>query len=346
LLAFSAFVESIGDKISASLILIGSLIFLLFFTFNREGIGTDFYNYKEIYYEITINHTYTVEFGFVLLNYLAGFLGGFKMLLLLTSTLNLTAIIFVLKSYRLNISMGVLTYYSLFYLNHNFNTIRHGLMAAFVWVAIYFYFERKKIKSLFFYIASFFFHNLAILFYPLQFLTLRRINFKYSITLLIILYIIGDKLTEIFMFLNIYISQFSDKLNYYVNDYYGDEVLRYKFGLGFFLYLGIYFLLLKYEDYFDNRRQIVFFNRLLFLGIATLVFFASISIFSERIANVLLISLVFIFASIDKIKIKPSLRFVMLVIFIMINFFYLIKTILGPGIDRTYQYIPYNLTFF
>ena len=113
------FIESFGDKISATIILIVSLVLLLLITSNREGIGTDFYNYKEIYQDITENDSYTVEFGFVVLNYIAFFLGGFKILLLLTAFLNLLAVVFVLRRSNLNISMGVLTYYSLFYFNHN-----------------------------------------------------------------------------------------------------------------------------------------------------------------------------------------------------------------------------------
>jgi hypothetical protein len=346
LLVLSVFIESFGDKISATLFLIVSLVLLLFITSNREGIGTDFYNYKEIYGDITIDNSFSVEFGFVILNYIAYYIGGFKVLLFITAFLNLFAIIFVLRRLKLHTSLGVLTYYSLFYLNHNFNTVRHGLMTAFVWIALYFYFKRDKIKSIFFYVVSILFHQLAFVFYPLQFLTLKRINYKYSIILLFILFIVGKSLENSFVFLNVFISQYSNKLNYYLNDYYGDEIVRYQFGLGFFLYLVIYFLILKFEDYFTNRTQIVFFNRLLFLGISMIILFASISIFSERIANTLLLSLVFIFASFEKIKIELLPRFILLFVFVAIDFFYLMKILSIPGIDRIYQFVPYTYTFF
>lgn len=346
LLTLSVFIESIGDKISSAIILIGTIMLLLFITSNREGIGTDFYNYKEIYREVTVDNSFSVEFGFVVLNYVAYCIGGFKALLLITAFLNLLAIVFVLRKFGLHISLGVLTYYSLFYLNHNFNTIRHGLMSAFVWVALYFFFKRDKIKSVFFYAVSILFHQLAFVFYPLQLLTSKRINYKYSIVLLIILFIVGESLHDAFVFLNIFISQYSSKLNYYLNDYYGDEIVKYTFGLGFFLYIAIYLIILKFEDYFTNGRQIVFFNRLLFLGISMIVLFASISIFSERIANTLLLSLVFIFASVEKIKIELLPRFILLFVFVAIDFFYLMKILSIPGIDRIYQFVPYTYTFF
>lgn len=312
----------------------------------REGIGTDFYNYKEIYDDITLNDTFSVEIGFVSLNYLAFYLGGFKVLLFITALLNLLAILFILKRLCLNIPVGIITYYSLFYLNHNFNTIRHGLMTAFVWLAFFLFFERKKIKSAMLYITAFFFHNLAFIFYPLQFLTKHRINFKFSVGLLILLFGLGNISQQIFILLNIYISQFSNKLDYYLNDYYGDEIARYKFGLGFILYIIIYFLILKFEKLFENRKQIVFFNRILFLGIATIILFASISIFSERIANTLLVSLVFIFSSIDRVKVNKLKYFILLFLILSINFFYLIKTLTIPGIDRIYQFVPYDFSFF
>lgn len=346
LLVLSVFIEAFGDKKSATIIWLFTLTLLLFITSNREGIGTDFYNYKSIYEDIIKGDSYTVEFGFVVLNYLASLLGGFKVLLFLAALLNLVAIIFVLSKFKLNISIGILTYYSIFYLNHNFNTIRHGLMAAFVWIGFYFYLKRNKIKLFLFYFISFLFHQVAIVFYPLQFLTQRRINFKYSIGLLLIFYIIGEALSSLFVFLNVYISQFSTKLDFYINDYYGDEVVKYKFGSGFFLYVLIYFIILKFENYFENKKEIIFFNRLLFLGIATIILFASFSIFSERIANVLLISLVFIFGSFAKVKIKSHQRFVLLVLLIMTNFFYLLKILSIPGINREYQFIPYTFTFF
>jgi hypothetical protein len=346
LLALSVFIESFGDKISSAIILIGTVMLLLFITSNREGIGTDFYSYKEIYREVTIDNSFSVEFGFVVLNYIAYCVGGFKVLLLITAFLNLLAIVFVLRKFGLHISLGVLTYYSLFYLNHNFNTLRHGLMSAFVWVALYFFFKRDRIKSICFHVISILFHQLAFVFYPLQFLTAKRINYKYSIVLLSILFIVGESLTDAFAFLNIFISQYSNKLNYYLNDYYGDDIVKYNFGLGFFLYVAIYFIILKFEDYFTNRTQIVFFNRLLFLGISMIILFASISIFSERIANTLLLSLVFIFASVGKIKIEILPRFILLFVLVAIDFFYLMKVISIPGVDRTYQFVPYTYTFF
>jgi hypothetical protein len=219
-------------------------------------------------------------------------------------------------------------------------------MSAFVWIAFYFYYERHKIKSIFFYLISFLFHSLALVFYPLQFLTLRKINFKFSIGLLFVLFVLGESLKDVFLFLNVFISQYNNKLSYYLNDFYGDEIGRYKFGLGFFLYVIIYFLILKYESFFEDKKQIIFFNRLLFLGIATIIFFASVSIFSERIASVFLMSMIFIFASFDRIRVKPMYRVMFLLLLITINVFYLIKILLIPGFDRIYQFTPYTFTLF
>ena len=58
-LMIATLVDSFGSKVAAKIILFGSLIILLIITTLREGIGTDFYNYKEIYDLTTINHDYT-----------------------------------------------------------------------------------------------------------------------------------------------------------------------------------------------------------------------------------------------------------------------------------------------
>jgi hypothetical protein len=175
-LMIATLVDSFGSKVAAKIILFGSLIILLIITTLREGIGTDFYNYKELYDLTTINHDYTTEYGFILLIYFAYFLGGFKLLLFITAILNISIIYYLLKQFKLNIYIGLLTYYSIFYLNHNFNVIRHGLMSTIIWISFYCYLNRKKIKSFIFFILSFLIHQSTIIILPFIFLVKRSLN--------------------------------------------------------------------------------------------------------------------------------------------------------------------------
>lgn len=337
-------VDSFGSKVSAKIILFGTLGLLLFITTIREGIGTDFYNYKEIYDLITVNHEYTTEYGFVFLNYFAFFTGGFKMLLFLCAIINISIIYFILKQLNLNIYIGLLTYYSIFFLNHNFNVLRHGLMTSIIWGSFYFFLNRKKLQSFLFFILSFFIHQTSIIIIPFIFLTKRFINIIFSILILISFFILGRYLDGYFEILNIFNfdNTSNSKISFYLNDYNVSDKVRYNFGFGFFLYVVVYFLILKFEGLFINKDQIVFFNRILFLAISILCIFASLSVLSERVANTLLLSIVFIFSSIGKLKIKPIYKICFLVVIILINFTYLYQILNIAGIDRPKQFLPYN----
>lgn len=339
----SSIIEFLGDKKSAYVLLILSCSILLIITTFREGIGTDYYNYKEIFHEVTQKHIYSTEYGFTLLNLFAGFVGGFRVTLFLSALINLSCILFVLRKLRLNISLGVLTYYSLFYLNHNFNTIRHGLMCTLVWVGFYFYLNREKLKSILYISLGFMFHHVALAVLPFQFLARKKINIFISCILLISFYIIGSLMQNAFTTVNFFFT--SDKLEYYQNDFYSEGILRYEFGLGFVLYVFIYFIVLKFNKYLRNGEAIIFLNNILFLGIAVILVFASVSIFVERIANVLLISLVFIFASLNRLRLGSMYKLGVLILICFINFFYLYKVMNLAGVDREYQFLPYKFGF-
>lgn len=343
-LVLATLVDSFESKVSAKLILFGTLGILLFITTVRDGIGTDFYNYKNIYDLITVNHEYTKEFGFVILNYFAFFTGGFKILLFLSAIINISIIYYILNKLNLNIYIGILTYYSMFFLNHNFNTIRHGLLSTLVWLAFYFYIKKEKLKSFVSFILAFLFHQIAVIIYPFQFFAKLQIKALTSCILLVAFFYVGILLKDYFSFLNLFSfeNSYTSKVNYYLNDYNMAEEVRYKFGLGFIFYILLYFTILKFNFYFQNNNQIIFFNRILFLAISMLCIFASLSILSERVANTLLLSIIFIFSSIGKLKVKLVYKIPFLIVVILINFFYLFKVISMDGIDRPLQFVPYN----
>lgn len=342
LLAFASLIESIGDVITSRILLLinGSLLIILA-TF-RNGIGTDYFNYLDIYKNVVSHKPQEVEIGFLYLNYVAIYFFGFKSLLFLSATINISSLVYILHKFKVNISVGLLTYYSLFYLNHNFNTMRHGLMCMLVWLGFSFYFERKKIKSLLTYFVASTFHILAIFFIPLSLFFKKHVTLRSSLIFLVVAYLIGQVTINIFEYANIYISIISPKLNYYLTDYYGDEVVKYELGFGFLLYILIFVLISMNLERFKNREQILFFNKMLYLGIFMILLFVSISIFTERIANLLLVSLVFIFSSVNYIKGSNSLKFLILGLIILVDLFYFIKISHLPGILRTYQYIPYT----
>jgi hypothetical protein len=345
-LVSAVLIEYFGDKTTSSIFLIFIVIALLLISANREGIGTDFFTYKDIYNDVISYKDNNVELGYVYLNYFASLFGGFKVVLFMTTLINLGAIFFILKRLRLNISMGLLTYYSLFFFNHNFNTIRHGVMCTLTWVAFYFYYKREKIKTIIYFVLGAFFHSLSLFFVPFLLIFRRNIKLKISIALLILFFFIGNYTTELVQNLNVYMSLFSNRLDFYLYDYYGDEIPKYNFGLGFFLYIIVFIMIYCFRNYFKDKDEIVFFNKVLYLGISMILIFSSISIFTERIANLLLISLVFIFSSINKLNAPNNYRFLVLFLLIFINFFYFFKIVHLPGINRQYQFLPYTYTFF
>jgi hypothetical protein len=217
-------------------------------------------------------------------------------------------------------------------------------MCSVVWLGIYFYYKRTKIKQLLFFALAASFHSLAFVFVPISFLLKYRVNLLKGIFILVFAYFLGQKTLDFIQNINVVISLYSNRLSFYLTDYYGEEVEKYNIGLGFILYVIIFALISVFNDAFNNKKQLLFFNHILFLGITTILLFISISIFTERIANLLLISLVFIFSSIKYFNPKNSYRFFIFIFIVIVNLFYFVKISHLPGINREYQFLPYSIS--
>lgn len=147
---------------------------------NRYGIGTDFFSYEKMYYDVTnynniiqslINNS--VEPGWIILNYLVKLLFGnnVKYIFVVSSFLILLFSFAAIYKYRnrLNISVAILIFMCTMY-NPSFNVIRQILAISILLFAIKYIEDKKVFKFLFFVLLAGSFHYSALIFIPIYWL--------------------------------------------------------------------------------------------------------------------------------------------------------------------------------
>lgn len=292
-----AFVSDVLRK--RSTLLIVKLIFLsavflpVLISSLRYGIGTDYYSYTDIYFNLFNQYTGVIdaylnsryEIGWITLNFLVNILFDNSQFVFVVSSSLIW--IFSFKAIydnkdKLSMGIAVLVLLCIFY-NMSFNIVRQALAASVIMLSIKPLIDQKLVKySLIIIIASTF-HFTAIIMLPLYFVVngkVKGLNLikKYSVPLFFILFVIF--IQPIFSFLTDF--NFFSEYDSYKLDYRGfakrDIILKlpiiviilfnlkklkqqnnpmYKLGLIFFL--GVILSVLRsYAPYID--RVAIFFD--------------------------------------------------------------------------------------
>src|SRR5699024_10582180 len=167
------------------LIFWSALILPVAFSGLRYGIGTDFFNYTDIYYRLIssgnfINHFVNTRFepGWILLNQIVKLIfNDVQYLFIITSLLiwifNFKAIYDNRNKMSIAIAMFILL--STLY-NPSFNTIRQSLAASVLMLAIKPILEKRPIKFYLIILFAISFHYTAIVFLPAYWITNSRIK--------------------------------------------------------------------------------------------------------------------------------------------------------------------------
>lgn len=320
-----------------------SIVLILAAAF-RYGIGTDYENYLMIFEGS--NKTYdwssslSIEWGYFFLNKVIFNLGlGYWAVSLICSIIMFISLFRVLKTFSVNIYIGLAVYVSLWYMGFNYNIVRHGMATSLVWVAFTFIPSRKFVKFLACIFVAGAFHKIAYVFIPFYWLLRLKINFKVALISIILSHIIG---LSINIYSNPLLQRFlSDrtKVEHYISNYYDGNNGRYGISYGSLLNLFwvccIYILKkYKYKDMKILTNSLIY--ALCLIGILN-----SLSVFVERLSGVLLYSLV----GIIPVFLISKKRNIFIGSFFVILFycsFYYFTTLNSKERDGSLQYVPYQ----
>jgi len=295
-------------KVSNSLtklIFWSALILPVAFSGLRYGIGTDFFNYTDIYYRLTssgnfINHFVNTRFepGWILLNQIVKLIfNDVQYLFIITSLLiwifNFKAIYDNRNKMSIAIAMFILL--STLY-NPSFNTIRQSLAASVLMLAIKPILEKRPIKFYLIILFAISFHYTAIVFLPAYWITnsrIKNVTFLKNISVIvgtILFVILTPKLLT-------FVTSF-DSLSYYSHY----ELEFENFGIGKIIIklpiiIIIIFNLKRFKNNSPMSKLIIFY----FIGII-LEYYSYFASYVNRIAIYYEMIQIFILAAIVKVQ--------------------------------------------
>lgn len=293
----------------------------------RMEVGADWANYKFFYYngyDVTGRDGSSMEPIFNLIRILFFNLGlSHAVFFLFLSLISLFTIRKAARLFGIRYFMTVfLVYYSMFFLNYQFNIVRHGLMASFVWLS-FAYKSRGEIKAaIISLVVALGFHVMALIFVPFLFFLDRCFSKRFVLIILAFSYLTFflQLSTRIISFFPVLFEL--ERTASFVTS--GNFVADYGLTLGsqvqVFLFLFLYF---RYNaSYKKNPRFRMLVNSLLF-GFLLLCVLNAFNAIISRICNSLFMAMVFLLPLlIEKYK-YPSNRLVagsLIVIYMLLAF--------------------------
>ena len=231
-----------------------SIVFLLLFIPSalRYGIGTDYENYVNIFYDILNNVDVRTEAGWVLLNkFCISFNLDVQWVFILSTFFT---IYYMFKTPKKDFFIVIVLFFCLFYLD-SYNMTRQGLTMAICWYAYLCFINGKKKKCYLYVIISSLFHTSGLIILLCFFIIdkFKILNKKIVNVLLICCFLLSY--TNILMNIFGFILSFT-KYGIYIEmlDYYNTRSAGY--GNIYTLLFRTFFLLLIFNSYSFTRNNV------------------------------------------------------------------------------------------
>lgn len=203
-----------------------------------------------------------------------------------------------------NYYLAFFVYFSMVFLSYQFNTVRNGVMASFIWLSFAYILDGKTWKALIIMLIAAGFHAVALAFIPLLFIIEKEISRKAVIIALVIalfcvFFRLGDRLISMFPILGSI-----DRVAGYVEV---DEDKSYGITLGTIVNIALFLFmyLSQHKDYRESIGFRVVLNSML-MAIMVVCVFNSFQAIVTRIGQVLNLSLMFVWPFfIERLKKRP-----------------------------------------
>lgn len=265
----------------------------------RVEVGADWSNYKFFFYngyeEVGNRDASLIDPLFMLIRnifYYLDFTHAFFFFVLSLASLfaiHKAADLFGVKYFMI----AFLVYYSMFFLNYQFNIVRHGVMASFIWLS-FAYKSKGEIKAaIVSALAALGIHIVALIFIPCLFLLNKKFSKPFVFFILVVSYLafflhFSERIISLFPILSLL-----DRTATYVNSerYTQDVGLTIGSQILVFLFVFLYF---KYKALYNNSSGFrILLNAVLFYFLL-LCFLNSFSAIVSRVCNVFFMTMVFL----------------------------------------------------
>lgn len=166
----------VGNIRYSSSVVYALMCFILLFLFAglREGVGADFYTYRDsmvAYNEGRFPVWLNYEWGFMkLLWLLSGFTRDGQLLIIVCSFITVGLFVYVFLKCSEDVRLSILLFYALYFYFLSFNAIRSLLSVSIVMLAIKPLRERKLIKYMIIVAVASLFHTSAVVMIPFYFI--------------------------------------------------------------------------------------------------------------------------------------------------------------------------------
>lgn len=270
LLLFFSFLEISNVSNKILIVLRGIIIFLFIFVAGlRYETGVDWLAYEYYFDEITpLNEAFnfnnfgdiflTLDVGYSLLNSIVKMFGwNIQVIFFVVSLISIILLIKNLKYYSNHVLTSLLIYYPFFFFTFDMSGLRQGLAIQIVLFSIKYIQTKEFNKFLFFILLATSIHWTAIVLLPLYFFANLKINFKFTIFVILISTIIftfkikwlGIVLGDLMNQLNTF-TMLSDKLTAYTtNEIFAQERGWDLFSFYNFVRITLILIFIKlYED--------------------------------------------------------------------------------------------------
>lgn len=308
----------------------------------RYNVGTDYSNYV---FAFKKQNLIMFEKGFFYLNKIIFFFTtNSQILFFLSSIIILTFMWKAIKNYKLNPKISLFIYFTVYYIEQNFNLLRHGIAASIIFYA---FSNQNKKKIFFFIILASLFQKVSLVFIIFLFFSNRRLS-----KLLIIMLIIS---------LVVYFTKFNilkeiNNLNFITNGYIKYKLKVYlenrtpeSYGITFGIALRVLILIfikpiISKFDRIKKYYAIRAFN-IVFSGIILTFLINNSGIFIQRILNICFMFEI-ILISYASIIYKKKINLIIIVICCLFYYKIIFKMNSLETIQLTgnkFKYIPYKM---
>lgn len=252
-----------------------SYFIVVIFSGLRYGIGTDYFSYEYVFFNIHTDNQYNsgLEYGFY---YLSKILpqnqdGFFALIFLLSFITNFIFYLAIKKQIKNSVESSRSLIIILFFITGfyflPFNGVRQGVAIAFILYSYQFIKNRSLFQFSLSIVLAMLFHKSAILFFPIYFLYNLQLSRKFGVLLVLLCFLI-TKLNILNYVTSYAISSLDDKYSRYIQsppDFGGS-------GLGVYLYILLFLFIyitshvIKIKE--SREKEFLFLFMLFSIGIS------------------------------------------------------------------------------
>ncbi len=323
-----------------------AIFILAIFVAFRVDVGSDWESYKNYYYTGYAEDKTSgkMELGFSLVRNICYYLGlSHAVFFYVLSCMSMFAINKAAKLFGVqNVYITFFVYIALFFCSLQFNIIRNGLVASFVWLAYAYWARNMKTKAWIWIFVASSFHLVGFIFIPFMLFVDKQWKKKTVIIILgvaVALFIVrfGERLMSLFPFLAL-IDRLEGAMDTDRTDGYG-----FSLGMMFNIGLFIYFYFFRDKEYEKDCVHRVLTNAMLFSVVIGLTLNA-FNIIVARIGQPLNMALIFIWPAILFGMKKKSVKMLVGLCLILYLGLYFYKPLVeDQKNDREAKLVPYTI---